>query len=542
MNIELVRHLRSKAGRLACRSAVYNWSLGGCIPGKLDVKLADPWPGDAEKGRWLCGGIFDLGGEQLEISGNFWEPYGVGKAWYDYLHGFEWLRDLRSLGGDAGRSHARTLLESWIERHPCWDEQSWRPDLLGARISIWVALYDFFGSSADDSLQRIFFESLVRQTRHLSRTISAMPTGLGIFAACKGLLFAGVALSGYEQWIEQSLDRLDREIDRQILPDGGHISRNPQALVSILRSLLDIRCALLAARYPLPEKIQHAIDRICPALRFFRYGDKHTATFNGSCEGDRGLIDILLVHANARGKALGSLPQSGYERVSLGKGLLFADCGKAPERPFDSGAHAAPLAFEFSYGRERIFVNCGSHATSDEWQGMLRGTAAHNTVCLGYRNACEIREDGHFGRKAQKVTIERQESEDACLLDMSHDGYVPLNGVTHRRRLFLSEAGCDLRGEDTLNCSIGLGKPVDVCLRFHLHPKVQVSLVQDGREALLKLPSGSGWRFSNSAGVIALEESVYLCCGTRPRKTRQLVINGLMESDFAQVKWRLTRE
>jgi uncharacterized heparinase superfamily protein len=429
-----------------------------------------------------------------------------------------------------------------MDNYPSWDEQSWRHDILGSRISLWISLYDFFGSSADDDLQSRFMDSLVRQTRHLSRAIATLPADAGIFKACKGLVFAGVAMSGYEQWIEQALDRLVKELDKQILSDGGHISRNPEILLSILQTLLDIRGALYLARYPLPEKVQYAIDRICPALRFFRYSDKHLAVFNGGCEGDKDLMEAILVHANARGKALRSLPQSGYERILSGRGVLMVDCGAPPVWPFDETSHSAPLAFEYSYGRERIFVNCGTHLTNDEWRQLLRGTPAHNTACIDYRNAYEIRNDGHFSRKAHKVTVERQDSEEASLIDISHDGYVPVNGITHRRRLFLSDSGYDLRGEETFTCSIGLSKPAEVCMRFHLHPKTQVSLVKDGNEALIRLPSGSGWRFSHSFGSIIMEDSVYLCHGACPRKTKQLVISGVMETDFAQVKWRLAKE
>jgi uncharacterized heparinase superfamily protein len=138
--------------------------------------------------------------------------------------------------------------------------------------------------------------------------------------------------------------------------------------------------------------------------------------------------------------------------------------------------------------------------------------------------------------------VSRNESKDAILLEGSHDGYVPLNGITHRRRLYLSREGHDLRGEDSLTCSTGLGKPAEVALRFHLHPRVQVSLIQDGAEALLRLSGGAGWRFSHGGGRLALENSLYLGSGAQPRKTKQLVIHAPMDSDFAQIKWALQRE
>jgi len=118
-----------------------------------------------------------------------------------------------------------------------------------------------------------------------------------------------------------------------------------------------------------------------------------------------------------------------------------------------------------------------------------------------------------------------------------------VNGITHRRRLYLGAYGHDLRGEDKLTCSIGLQKQHEYAIRFHLHPRALVSLIRDGQEALLRLQNGSGWRFVQQGGVhLALENSIYLGEGTTPRKTKQIVIYGNIESDFTEVKWALQRE
>src|SRR5206468_3410941 len=74
------------------------------------------------------------------------------------------------------------------------------------------------------------------------------------------------------------------------------------------------------------------------------------------------------------------------------------------------------------------------------------------------------------------------------------------------RRLFLSPGGGDLRGEDTL---VGEGRG-RYAVRFHLHPRVQASLVQDGSAVLLRLPSGLGWRLRTSTGTLVLADSIYL--------------------------------
>ncbi|MCB9990495.1 MAG: heparinase II/III family protein [Rhodospirillales bacterium] len=541
---DLLRSLRAKAGQFAFNNVVYNWSLGGSVPHGFITQLADLWPGDAERGRWLCSGAFAMDGETLALHNDCWEPSGVGPHWLRHMHGFDWLRDLKALGGDAPRLQARAMIESWIKRYNLCQPSVWRADYTGRRLAGWIALYDFFGESADEDFQDQFFVSLIRQARHLSRAAPGNAPGLPAFYAVKGLIYAGIALQGRESWLEQGLDLLEQETGKQILPDGGHISRSPAQLCEVLQIFIDVRQALIAGEYPVPERMAHTIDRMAQALRFFRYADRHFALFHGTQEGDLTLIDAVLNRSNARGKVLPGLPQSGFERMTLGRSMVMVDCGTPPPSPYDTDAHASPLAFEFVYGKERVFVCCGSHPLDPAWQDSLRATAAHNTLGIDYRNSCEIRDHqhGHFGRKPRKVTMLREESKDAVLVEATHDGYVPLNGITHRRRLYLGASGHDLRGEENLTCSIGTVKPAEVTLRFHLHPRVLVSLIQNGEEALLRLPGGAGWRFFHSAGKLSLENSIYLGQGTRPRKTKQLVITGRMDCDTAQIKWALQRE
>lgn len=537
----VIRRLRRKAGYLACSSPLYNLSLGGDAPEQISFTPADTWPGDAGRGKRLCEGVFSMDGQQIVLHGDCWEPEGVGAPWLHHMHGFSWLRDLRAAGGDSARRQARDLITGWIRRYRNWSGFAWTPGLAGRRVANWLSLYDFYGASASPEFQADLSAAVIRQSRHISRTLPGAE-GIEKLYSIRGLAFAGLAFTERRAWLEQALDLLQAEAERQILPDGGHISRSPQLLLDALKIFVDIRAALLSAGYPAPEHMTHTIDRMAQALRFFRYADKGLALFNGAQEGNGTFTDSILTRANARGRILSELPHSGYRRATMGRSVLMFDTGASAPWPHDSTAHAAPLSFEFVYGKERMFVSCGTHPLDPAWRDALRATSAHNALCLDHRNACEIRETGHFGRRASNVTVERQDSNDAILIEATHDGYVPLNGITHRRRLYLSDHGHDLRGEESLTCTTGLGKPVEVALRFHLHPRVLVSLIQDGREALLRMPGGAGWRFFHSGGELALEDSIYLGHGTRPAKTKQLVIHGAMDSDFSLIKWALQKE
>lgn len=539
----LNKSFRKGVHTIACSKIVDRWKLAGCVPEKLIFSPADVWKGSADRARWLIhGGVFTLEGDQLELHNANWQPDGVDDTWIKHIHSFDWLRDLKTLGGSKGRMAARAMLENWMCQYPHYNDVTWRADIMGARLANWLSSFTFFGESATEEFQEQFYISMARQIRHLSRTVPGNLSGIPLLQAIKGLAFAGLAVEGREQLLEQALNLLHKEISKQILSDGGHISRNPQQLLEAVVILVDIRMALRQGGYPCPEKIMHALDRAVPALRFFRHNDRHFALFNGCQEGHEDLMKQALMHAGNRARTLNSLPHTGYERMTLGRGLIIMDTGKPPKWPHDTTSHAAPLAFEMSYGRERIIVNCGSHPTNPDWQDMLRFTAAHTTLTIDDRNAYEIHKDGSLSRKAKKVSPNREDSIGTVLLNCSHDGYVPVNGITHQRRLYYADQGHDLRGEDTLTCTTGLNKTHDITVRFHLHPKVNVSLVKDGEEAILVLPGGTGWKFTASGAPLTLEDSVYLGDGIRPRKSRQLVISAKMDAETLQIKWALQRE
>jgi len=366
--------------------------------------------------------------------------------------------------------------------------------------------------------------------------------GLEALYAIRGLAYGGLVIEDKEHYLEQALTLLDAEIDKQILSDGGHISRNPQALLETVRVLIDIRCALHQGGFPGVEKIQHGLDRAVPALRFFRHGDGAFTLMNGTAINKADDLKKTVMHSGSKARTLNSLPHSGYERIAMARSLLIVDCGTPPNYPHNDKAHSAPLSFEFSHGKDRIFVNCGTHPTCKDWQYALRSTPAHNALIIDDRNISDIADDGILLQRPKKVVVDRDDKKQICLINACHDGYVSKFGISHRRRFYLAEKGHDLRGEDNLSCNVGLANPHDLAIRFHLHPNVMVSLVKNGTEALLRTKNGTGWRFTIIGGKLSVENSIYLAEGTRPRRTKQLVIRDQMTKDQAQFKWALQME
>ncbi len=539
--------LRNGMARLAYGNPLYSLMLGGRAPGALAVIPPDPWPGDSGDGSALLAGVLRFTGQTIAIDPAGepnWRPQGAAAGWLRALHGFDWMRDLRAVGGDMARRRSRVLVWSWLDHNGGWSPQSWAPDILGARVANWIGLHDFYCASADDEFRARVFESLARQVRHLARVLPASLDGARLVTAVKGLVYGGFCLPDHEKAGYEALRLLDRELPRQILPDGGHIERNPSVQMRVLRDLIDMRAVLRVARVDVPESLQHAIDRMTPALRFFRHADGGLALFNGGREEETALVDTVLAQADARGRPLKSAPHTGFERLIAGRTLVLLDTGAPPPAGLDRLAHAGTLSMEVSVSKERLIVNCGSHPSQrGPWRAALAGSAAHSTVVIADTNSAEVLENGGLGRRPSHVGCERQESDGAVLVVATHNGYSKGFGFLHRRRVYLADNGEDLRGEDTLEPVIG-ATPANqpFTIRFHLHPQVQPALIQGGAQVELRLPSGNVWRMRATGAVLELAESIYLGSGDEPRRTSQIVMQGQSSPEGITVKWALRRE
>jgi uncharacterized heparinase superfamily protein len=512
-------------------SALYHLSLWRRAPIGLAIALAKPWPGDATRGQALIGGEFRLAGETLREPSPPWDSQDLRSAFAAELHRFSWLADLMATDG---RSVAVDWTQRWLDHCDAWMPLAWRAEVVADRLVTWTEHFDAL-ARGDDFRTRLM-TSYARQAGHLARTAVGEVAGLPRLGALRGLVVSALAL-GRRRRARHSLAGFLREVDSQIRSDGGHVERGPRAQAQALRYLIDARDALRAAELEVPAPLQSAIDRAAPMLRFFRHGDGRFALFNGANEGESAAIELILARAEAKGKAPASAPYIGFQRLQAVKSVVLIDAGAPASSGFDRDAHAGTLAFEMSHGKDRVIVNCGAyHGPSAEWRALSRATAAHSTLAVADTNSAEIRAHG-LGRHPRRVGCERAEDRGSQWIAARHDGYQAGFGLSHARQFFLAADGQDLRGEDKLT-----GRPgASFSIRFHLHPSVQASLIQDGAAALLRLPSGVGWRFRAAGAAMSLAESIYLGAET-PRKSQQIVLDGQVGAEGATVKWALRRE
>ena len=305
-------------------------------------------------------------------------------------------------------------------------------------------------------------------------------------------------------------------LERQILPDGGHVSRDPGAIIELLLELLPLRQAFAARNIAPPPALLNAIDRMMPMLRFFRHSDGTFAHFNGMGATPAELLLTLLAYDETRGAPLSNAPYSGYQRLEAGGGV--ADHGYRP-RAADRNEprRRMPAACRSNFLRRRqslIVVNCGMPATArEEWRPLARATAAHSTVTFNDASSAEFVDTPAFRRVLggspmlggpSHVTVSREERPDAIVLRAAHDGYADRFGVVHERTLMLAADGTRLEGEDLFLAADG-GSQLRTgqdrfAVRFHLHPSIKATRLTDGHGVLLMMPNQEVWTFQRRRG------------------------------------------
>ncbi len=454
---------------------LFRWRFASTKTDRLLIAPQDLRTADATRASEIYAGRFAFAGKVVICDRRSpFEMTPPSDEWAVTLLSFVWLRHLRAADSAITRSNARSLIDEWINVQGGWHSTGWRIDILSRRIICWLSQAPFVLQDADARFYRRFIRSLSRQVRYLRRSIYDSREGLPRLQAIIALNYATLCMQGQSGYLRGNVRRLIDELRKQILPDGGHISRNPGALIELLADLLPLRQLFSARQLQPPQALNNAIDRVMPMLRFFRHGDGNFAQFNGMGPTPVDLLATVLAYDDARGTPVSNAPHSGYQRIDAGQTALLMDTGPPPPMEVSQEAHAGCLSFELSWKQNRLVVNCGLPAVNKEnWRQVARATPAHSTVtinddpraafsnpfrsdsCLAARPSFPARRD---------VRIERESG--ASTLRASHDGYVNDCGVVHTRAINLSADGRALDGEDNFTGPDGQPLPADAIGRI----------------------------------------------------------------------------
>ena len=322
--------MRRMAGR-ANGHPLIRWPLTPLKTDRLLIAPHDLRTADGTRASEIYSGRFAFAGKVVVCDRrSIFEMEPPSDEWAAALLGFGWLRHLRAAEFGITRANARALIDEWIALQGAWHPIGWRPDVLSRRIISWLSQSTLVLQDADVRFYRRFLRSLVRQVRYLRHTAGDARSGVARMQATFALCYAALCIAGQSRHIKSTTERLKNEIERQILPDGGHVSRDPGAIIEILLEMLPLRQAFAARNIAPPQALLNAIDRMMPMLRFFRHSDGTFAHFNGMGATPADLLMTLLAYDEAHGAPLSNAPYSAYQRLEAGGGALIMDVGRAP--------------------------------------------------------------------------------------------------------------------------------------------------------------------------------------------------------------------
>ena len=509
-----------------------------------DLRTSDPTAASD-----IYSGYFSFAGKALISGGR--SPFAILSAplpWTEELMGFGWLRHLRAADSALSRANARALVDDWISLCHAQKGIAWETGVTARRLISWISQSPFVLEGADPDFYHRFTRSLRRQADYLNASLHMCRAPERRLRALIAQCYVALATQAAADYLAKASERLGAEIDRQVLMDGGHISRNPAILIELLTDLLPLRQVYASQNVAPPPSLLNAIDRMGPMLRLFRHSDGALALFNGMGSTPTDQIATLIAYQDALAKAMENAVVSGYQRLAFKNTTLIMDCGSTPPEDYSAHAHAGCLSFEYADASQRVIINCGTPpAGNDLWEQSARLTNAHSTLEIdGISMAAAASGSFAWPRTPPLLTgprvidCQRQEEGDTITVTARHDGYVLAFGVEHERSLTLHENGL-LRGHDKLifaHESRARNANDDFALRFHLHPTLEASHSGSVHEIKIRAQNGRIWIFTCPDLPIDLAESISFATADGGRRSQQLVMYGRFRTTD-QIRWQL---
>src|SRR3979411_2354705 len=350
------------ARNMMARASGGSVALSRLWPGRTDRLIIAPHDlrtADATRAAEIYAAVFVLAGRRVPCQGrSIFDLEPPSEDWEVALLGFGWLRHLRAADTALTRANARSLVADWISNQAKKRPVGRRADVLARRVISLLSQAPLVLGDTDGKFYRRYLRGLTREIRDLRYAMLDIADGVPRLQVLIALCYASLCLANQARHIRAATRKLSDELQRQILPDGGHISRNPGALIELLIDLLPLRQTFAARNIAPPPALLNAIDRMMPMLRFFRHGDASFAIFNGMSRAPSDLLATLLAYDDTHGAPMANMPHTGFQRLHAGAITGNMDTPPPPPASVSHDAHAGCPSFELSSGPSRIDVTC----------------------------------------------------------------------------------------------------------------------------------------------------------------------------------------
>lgn len=283
--------------------------------------------------------------------------------------------------------------------------------------------------------EKVLIEHVYSQLRYLEKNLEYHIMGNHLLENAFALMMGSHAFAN-ERWGKKAKAIIYKELDEQVLEDGGHFELSPmyhQIILYRLLELIDWYGQTQNADSKFLAFIRHSATLMLSWLRNVTFSNGDIPHFNDSAP-DIAIPakEVLELAAQLdiypdKNFDLGS---SGYRKYIQPQYECISDIGQIKAGYQPGHTHADIFSFVLYHQGKPLVVDTGTSTYDDnERRYYERSTKAHNSVEVENENQIEVWKSFRVGRRANISTLNESKNS----LTAKHDGYkVTLNAI-HRR-------------------------------------------------------------------------------------------------------------
>jgi uncharacterized heparinase superfamily protein len=414
-----------------------------------------------------------------------WQIKERSRLWRYNLHYFQYLHTNDGLD----QKEAIPLIWEWIKNNAPGSKDAWDPFPISLRIVNWLKYMsktEIRNEEAEEIINSIYHQCL-----WLERSLEYHLLANHLFKNAKALVFSGLFFKGRDahRWLSKGIQLLTRELDEQILTDGGHFERSPMYHSMILEDCLDLLNVCDARTEWQVKKFSKRLRTVARNMVRFLAGLTHPdgkiAIFNDAAFGiEAQPSDLTAYYERVSGEDAPDLnsypfsfPDTGYFVIGPKPGnRMLIDCGPIGPDYQTGHSHCDTLSFELSLKGRRVVVDSGCFGyEKNPIRDYNRGNAGHNVLTIDGKNQSEVWSSHRCARRAKPLYGRIIKRLDGMIkFEGAHDGYCRLNGSPiHHRKISWSNNTYFI--QDKVK---GKGQH-DIESHIHIHPALNVDTLAE---------------------------------------------------------------
>ena len=370
------------------------------------------------------------------------------------------------------------FIYSWIDKNELSSKSiAWEPYPTSLRL---VNLIKW--SLKNNYTSRKILDSILLHSNYLLMNLEYHLRGNHLFSNYKALIFSFIFLkkSCENKKIKKIYSEFYKELECQILNDGGHFEQSPMYHNQFVYDLLDL--VQIKKLYKLEnKKIKNKLSK----MLYWSKANSHNnevSLFNDSCiDIQPNYLDLIKYFHKLKlklsnkfkvKKSLYFFRDSGYIIYNNNKYKIIFRSGGIKANYIPAHQHANTTSIEISNRYEKIFSNSGiSTYENNALRLKQRGTMFQNTISVNKKNTMEVWKSFRVATRPNVKSAITFKNKKVVKFFCEHDGFTDslFNKIVHKRIISCYKNYIEIN--DNVD---GVGK-IKLFINFFLENKINVT-------------------------------------------------------------------